>query len=324
MLNLILRSLLPFGDKLPDRLDIACDNHYEPYVRFAVRLLFGEDFPLSINGPRGTDLFRKHLSSSEELRIHLLSRPLRIKRIALIITTRCTLACPHCVHLNSHYSRREDFDRERILASLRHILDTAFVEAVSVMGGEAMLHPELPEIITSLNGMPNLNEVSLTTNGSLLPPSGLLEAFRLPKSRVFISNYDSIAPHSTRLVQILEENGINYDLAPPGNLWIDAGGTENRGRCLEELRWMYARCLFASCPALFNGFLYNCPRNANAVHQGLVPHESSGGFLVSRWSGARLKERIIDTIYVREEIPACNHCDFVVKGGERKKIPRGT
>jgi hypothetical protein len=65
--------------------------------------------------------------------------------------------------------------------------------------------------------------------------------------------------------------------------------------------------------------LYLCPRNANAVMLGIIPHEDSGGLQVSDKAGKDLKELIIDTLYRSEEIGGCG---FIVKGGEQKKIPR--
>jgi pyruvate-formate lyase-activating enzyme len=71
---------------------------------------------------------------------------LRIRRIACVITTRCTLRCPHCAHLNSRYSEEERRHTPVALAltsikRLLHVCDS--VEAVSLMGGEALLHPGL-------------------------------------------------------------------------------------------------------------------------------------------------------------------------------------
>jgi hypothetical protein len=291
-----------------------------------MRLLFGEDYPVVTRDADAPDVFGEYAVSHEELRNALYIRPLRIKRLAVIITTHCSLCCPHCLHLNPHYQKREDFDGEKVLSLVQRILSVAdCIEQVVVMGGEAMLHPQLPSIMAALNNEPRLLEVCLTTNGHQVPPLTLIDALKFPRSRVFISNYGSTtAPETTECIRLFEDNAICYKVAPSGSLWIDAGGPEDRGRSREDRVWMFAHCLFASCLALMGDALYVCPRNANAVKLGIIPHEISGGLRLSNKTGKDLKEHIIDTIYLCDEIVACGHCSFIVKGNEQKKIPRGS
>jgi hypothetical protein len=87
---------------------------------------------------------------------------------------------------------------------------------------------------------------------------------------------------------------------------------------------MYSRCLFASCPTLLDGVLYNCPRNANATQQGIIPEELSGGVNLDQGEDRIVKEQIIKTLYVREQLSCCNRCDFIIPGGAQKLIPRAS
>jgi hypothetical protein len=329
VINRILRNLLPLADSPPFPLAVL-DGQDGEDVRFAARLLFGGDYAVARENQNtgrradAIDVLREPSVSSEELRAALYGRPFRLKRLAVIITTRCSLRCPHCLHLNPYYKEREDFDAEMILSSIQQILSVAdCVESAVIMGGEATLHPQLPAIITTLNDAPNLLEVCLSTNASRLPQPALIEALKLPRSRVFVSNYDkAITPCSAEFIRLLEDNAIRHDVSSPENRWVDAGGAEDRGRNRDDRAWMYARCLFASCPALMGDNLYVCPRNANAVKLGIILHDESGGMRLSGITGNDLKEKIIDTLYMREEIAACNRCDFIVKGGEQKMIPK--
>ncbi|MDR2394146.1 MAG: hypothetical protein LBD93_08340 [Treponema sp.] len=167
------------------------------------------------------DVLREPSGSQAELQNALYQRPLRIKRLA-VTTTRC----PHCLHLNPHYQEREDFDGEMVLSSVRRILSVAdCVESAVVMGSEGMLHPQLATIIAALNDEPRLLEVCLTTNGCHLPQPALMEVLKLPRSRVFVSNYDSvIASKSPECIRLLAENAIRYDVALSDKHWVDAGG----------------------------------------------------------------------------------------------------
>jgi hypothetical protein len=215
---------------------------------------------------------------------------------------------------------------EEVLASLGRIFQVAeSVDAVSVMGGEALLHPGLGTILEALGEEKRLGEVSLTTNGTLLPTGRVLAALKSPRARVFVSNYPaSVAPNTPKLIKILEEQGIRYDVAPAEKPWVDAGGTERRGRNADELAEMYARCLFAACPTLLDGKLYNCPRNANAVCQGLIPMDLSGGMSLDGEDMRTLSEQIIETLYLGEGLACCDRCDFILPRGTQKLIPKAS
>jgi hypothetical protein len=346
MMNLILRNLLPLTDKPPSKVYVVSGDANRHYILFAIKLLLGEDIPVFTGMPdresanmvtvfddsgetqRGRVLYARGIPSrsSVELRQTLQARALRIKRIALVITTRCTLRCPHCVHLNSSYTERKDFSVEQVLASMGRVFHVAeSVDAVSVMGGEALVHPDLCPILEALCDEKRLGEVSLTTNGTLLPAGPVLAALKHPRVRVFISNYPAlVAPNTAKLIEILEEQGIRYDVAPAEKPWVDAGGTEIRKRNEGELAEMYARCLFAACPTLLGGKLYNCPRNANAAYQGLIPMELSGGISLDGADDQALKEQIIETLYVHEQISCCDRCDFILPRGTQKLIPKAS
>jgi hypothetical protein len=268
-------------------------------------------------------------STSAQLKDALTSLPLRLPRIAVVITTRCTLRCIHCAHLNSMYGddARRDESAADVTDSVRRVLSVCDVDFIALLGGEPMLHPRLPEIIRALRDEPRVGKVSITTNGTLAAPEPLLQALAHPKTQVSISNYGQRrAPETQALADTLTKRGIRVHLADGTRPWADAGGVIPRGRAADDLREMYARCIFAACPTILNGKMYVCPRHANAVNLGLIPADEAGGVDLSlSGSGPEaLRESVIDEIYAREFVPACDLCDFVTPDGRQKWIDRAT
>lgn len=85
----------------------------------------------------------------------------------MVVTRKCNLSCGYC---NEYDTDSPPVPRERLLAQVEHLasLKTA---AITCTGGEPLLHPDLPEIISSIrhHGM----VVTMITNG-----------FRLSRKRI--------------------------------------------------------------------------------------------------------------------------------------------
>lgn len=308
-----------------ESVNVRVTENTVSYVRFCAELL--GNIPLcETERNDGVDLFAEPIFSSEELGGVLMAKPLRLPRIAVVITTRCTLRCSHCAHLNSTYKdvQRGDESAENVIAAMRRVLSVCDVDFIALLGGEPFLHPDLPDIVFALRDEQRLGVVSITTNGTLPLSVRLIDALNHPKARVTISNYgDETAPASKALANALSENGLQYHVTDANHPWADVGGISPRKRSEDYLRGMYARCLFASCPAILGGKLYICPRHANAVNLGLV-EDSGVNLLEDSETPQVLKRKIIESVYVREFVSTCNLCDFIAPDGSQTLIKRAT
>ncbi len=101
-----------------------------------------------------------------------LARPLRDLRIS--VTDRCNLRCAYCMPrevFGASYAfleHRELLTYEEI-ARLAGVFVRLGVEKIRVTGGEPLLRRELPRLLAQLAAIPGLHDLSLTTNGLLLP-----------------------------------------------------------------------------------------------------------------------------------------------------------
>ena len=101
-----------------------------------------------------------------------LGRPLRDLRIS--VTDRCNFRCPYCMPAEIFGESYQFLPREEILSfeeihRLARISVELGVNKIRITGGEPLLRTQLPVLIGMLAGIPGLDDLTLTTNGYLLP-----------------------------------------------------------------------------------------------------------------------------------------------------------
>lgn len=100
-----------------------------------------------------------------------LNRPMRDLRISVI--DRCNFRCTYCMpsekfdHTYRFLNKEEWLTFDEILRLTRIFVDLG-VTKVRITGGEPLLRPNLFQLVDQLNGLRGINDLALTTNGSLL------------------------------------------------------------------------------------------------------------------------------------------------------------
>lgn len=101
-----------------------------------------------------------------------LQRALRELRVSVI--DRCNFRCSYCMPSDSLEGRGVFLPLEKLLTD--HEIETlvrAFVHLgvrkLRITGGEPLLRPGLPALISQLAAIPGLEDIALTTNGVMLP-----------------------------------------------------------------------------------------------------------------------------------------------------------
>jgi len=101
-----------------------------------------------------------------------LARPLRDLRISVI--DRCNFRCPYCMPEDQFaddavfLSKNERLRFEEIERIARAFVASG-VRKLRLTGGEPLLRRELPQLVSMLRGIPQVEDIALTTNGVLLP-----------------------------------------------------------------------------------------------------------------------------------------------------------
>jgi cyclic pyranopterin phosphate synthase len=99
-------------------------------------------------------------------------RPLHDLRIS--VTDRCNFRCVYCMPRAVFGPDHAFLPREELLsfeeiARLVSVFARLGVEKVRLTGGEPLVRRELPKLVATLADIPGVNDLTLTTNGVLLP-----------------------------------------------------------------------------------------------------------------------------------------------------------
>jgi cyclic pyranopterin phosphate synthase len=112
--------------------------------------------------------------------------------LRISVTDRCNYRCSYCMPLGKY----EWVDRAEILTyeeitRLARIFISLGVERIRLTGGEPLLRRDLDRLVAALSRLDGLKDLSLTTNGALLPESApALAAAGLKRVNVSLDTLD--------------------------------------------------------------------------------------------------------------------------------------
>ncbi len=93
----------------------------------------------------------------------------QFRNLRLSLTAACNYACTYCVPDGKRLLPADsELDAEEMLALVRLLVDVAGITKLRITGGEPLLAPAFDEVLTNVMQL-GLKDVSLTTNGQLLP-----------------------------------------------------------------------------------------------------------------------------------------------------------
>ncbi len=122
-----------------------------------------------------------------------LGRPLRDLRVS--VTDRCNFRCPYCMPAEVYGERYQFLPKKEILsfeeiARLSGLMVWLGVTKIRLTGGEPLVRTGVPHLVSLLAPIPQLQDLTLTTNGYLLPQQA--EALRKAGLRRITISLDSL------------------------------------------------------------------------------------------------------------------------------------
>ncbi len=196
------------------------------------------------------------------------------------LTQRCTLKCRDCSMLITEMARPQTPSLE----SLQSDIDTFFTyvdyqHRLFLMGGEPLLHPDLPRYLEYLGRRyrPRIYKITIITNGTIVPKPDLLDLCGEHGVDFSVSDYSEAgipgyAGKLARTLETLNRRGCPHTVSKPA--W-------NLHHCREEglaslsheqLRGHYLRCRNQACRGLADGKFYPCFKTWSAELCGRSPN----------------------------------------------------
>ena len=93
----------------------------------------------------------------------------RFRNLRVSLTAACNYACTYCVPNGKRLQAASyELTSEELVTAVRLLIDAAGIEKLRLTGGEPLLSPKFDEFLPAVMQL-GLSDVSLTTNGQLLP-----------------------------------------------------------------------------------------------------------------------------------------------------------
>ena len=93
----------------------------------------------------------------------------RFRNLRVSLTAACNYACTYCVPDGKRLQAAvAELDAAQLLRAVHLLIESAGIDKLRITGGEPLLSPKFDEFLPSVMQLP-LNDVSVTTNGQLLP-----------------------------------------------------------------------------------------------------------------------------------------------------------
>lgn len=131
---------------------------------------------------------------AESAVVDTLGRPLHDLRISLL--DRCNFRCPYCMpekefHANYQFLRKPQLLSHEEILTIAKVAAGLGVTKLRLTGGEPLLDKKVPELVRKLAQLQGVEDLALTTNGTLLAPmAGALADAGLHRVTVSLDSLD--------------------------------------------------------------------------------------------------------------------------------------
>ncbi|HEY4654296.1 MAG TPA: hypothetical protein VIH22_07265 [Cyclobacteriaceae bacterium] len=223
----------------------------------------------------------------------------------LIIVDHCNIACRQCNHGSPVIPKwnADPSDVARDLGILSKVFKPAFLKLI---GGEPLLHPNLPEVIRAARNSGITNHFLLVTNGILLDRAS--DDLWSLIDEIEISGYEASALSEdllSRAMRRAEEHGVSFTL----NHFSDFRRTftVRRTENDELVGKIFRACKIANvwgCYALYKGRIYRCPQSMYVP--ALAGIDVTEGIAVN--DSATFRDELFAFLTSTEPLMSCRYC----------------
>lgn len=241
-----------------------------------------------------------------------------LHRTDISITTKCSLNCAKCNMWTPYYkdAQHKSFDVLKAdFAAYFQWVDN--VSRLYLLGGEALLHPELNDIVLYLmkNYKDKIERLEIFTNATIIPSDELLGICKEYHIAFFVSDY---TPNNTGLVKRfndviskLNKYEIEY-VIDRYDTWLDFGDplVTNKQDNEHELSDFFDRCHMI-WRGLQDKKYYFCHSDCSAKRAGIIDDNINDYFDLNNYSEKRKIELLeFDLGYnQRGYLELCNRCN---------------
>lgn len=242
------------------------------------------------------------------------------RRLAVVITTKCTLNCKLCCNNVPEYKATA----HRPLAGVFEDIEGAFqlidkIQWFQFVGGEVFMYPELAQVFQKTwEYEKQFEKMIIMTNGTLAPNEETLQVMRKfgERCQVQISDYGKYSYGIDRMTRAFDTYGIPYvckayhgDMQHYGG-WVDNTSFADRQYTQEQLKALHEQCwqIGMSNWHMYKGQIHNCMRSIFSADLGhSVPNRGDYVDVHDDTLSREEKQQILMN-FDKTPLAACKYC----------------
>ncbi len=244
---------------------------------------------------------------------------LHVEKVDMFCNTLCSLHCKHCSALMPYQKKRRNYSFLEMKQNVDLIFQWVdYMHILSFSGGDAMLNPELYEIIDYTGKMykgKKVQDFELYTNAIIMPSEEMLYIWKKYNVIIRFTDYTKHVPGKQKIdnmIDILKRNHLKYDFVK-FEKWLDMGYPQNSNG-LENDEDLIAHCkecspVISTC--LNEQKIFYCSPSCAADASQLFEHDETDGFSLNNYSPNHKKEFMeFYTGYSEKGFPSyCRRCN---------------
>ncbi len=235
-----------------------------------------------------------------------------LPHLGILLTTACNLNCKDCADLIP-YRAISRYKKEEVIQDLNKVLESvSYIREILLIGGEVFLYSELSDILDYCKEQKKIGKIILTTNGTIIPDTYILNSLKHSKVILRISGYNNeVSPQRENLFKVINSYGIqcqNLD----GMIWYDIGKNNFRNRSDEQLYEVFQSCGMSTCVCMNNkGEIFFCSRQMAAKETDFYPTPYEEEYIMVRELSIEQLRLKWKQFYTIPFISTCNYCDGI-------------
>lgn len=246
-----------------------------------------------------------------------------LRQIVVSITEKCTLRCKHCSQLMPRFEKPIHTDVTTVVESLRRLTNMiTYVQDVTLLGGEPLLHPDLPLICEEVGKMKDAGKikfVNIVSNATIIPNDKLLAVMKKYGITIMFSDYGILSKKMGEAQEACDKAGVQWRYAYAGGKneekiqsWSDIGTLEKQNFSEEQINQKFAQCNSVyDCNMLYRGRYYFCSFSAFLTGLGMVEmNDDSFDLMREDISFEEMKKKYHSFMEEEKTINACYYCNM--------------
>ncbi len=227
------------------------------------------------------------------------------------LLTKCSLNCKECCHYAPYFkTQMEPVTFEYFKESLDKLLESVdLIYSFNFMGGDGLLHKDLPKIIEYAMTKKQIINFNFTSNSILIPNKNFINTVKNKDNFiVYISDYrgnENLKPilKVEQLEKLFKEENIHYYVLPDSQ-WHKAPMLSTN----EKHDTKSKQCWLSGCKTYALGKMYFCPLQFYADFNKLSIENKAGEIVEVMNNDKNTVKNDLKAFYLKEQYDFCSNC----------------